>query len=448
MGYSADPFSSYLALLFIACGNMFLADIFSLIGKKRSYLVSAMILSSTTISVLLSYRFTSSNFGLAYLLSISAVWVLYKLKNRWVGMIVSSVMICLSLGAYQADLGCTSLLILLVILFMCLGQASEKDIFEFFIRCAVSVTVACLVYKLIWDLSLSFFRLEPNSYNGASNVSVSLILKKMPVRILATYTQFFKYFFGNSIKHSIFQQYKFYVIVFMAFGGVLLWKGFSLAKKKSWIRLAIYLSGIILIPVACNVSMILAPESGFLIQQSVAMAILFPSMLCLVGKLFNDQGRLDAQIKYFTIGLSLFILYGNIYMTATDLETMYEGNVSSDAIIDQVVHTLIGSELYSEEKEYVFLGRISDSPMFRKTVFWDRANSYARYGEFWTGANVMSKAYYGLLRRGGVNLKIAGEEGYELCIRNEKVANMPCYPSGGSIQDIDGYIVVKISDKY
>ena len=131
------------------------------------------------------------------------------------------------------------------------------------------------------------------------------------------------------------------------------------------------------------------------------MAILFPSMLCLVGKLFNDQGRLDAQIKYFTIGLSLFILYGNIYMTATDLETMYEGNVSSDAIIDQVVHTLIGSELYSEEKEYVFLGRISDSPMFRKTVFWDRANSYARYGEFWTGANVMSKAYYGLLRRGG-----------------------------------------------
>lgn len=45
-------------------------------------------------------------------------------------------------------------------------------------------------------------------------------------------------------------------------------------------------------------------------------------------------------------------------------------------------------------------------------------------------------------------MKIAGEEGYELCIRNEKVANMPCYPSGGSIQDIDGYIVVKISDKY
>lgn len=448
VGYAADPFNSYLALFFFSMGNMLLADIFSLIGKIKAYLVSVMILSSTTISVFLSYRYMSPTFGLSYLLSIGAVWVLYKQKNTIISVIVSSGMICLSLGLYQANLGCTCLMIISVVLFLCSGKYDTKDIFKFIIKCVVSMIIACLVYKILWDIAMKIYHVEQNPYNGASRVSIPLIFQKMPARIMAAYSQFYKYFFENSIKHNIFQQYKvFIVFLFVAFI-VLLWKGCEFLKHREWIRFVIYLSGIIVIPVACNVSMILAPESGFLIQQTAAMAILFPVILCLVSRLFSGMEIKCGIVKYSAIGISLFILYGNIYMTATDLEAMYEGTVSSDAIIDHVVQTLINDDLYSEEREYIFIGQISDNPMFRTTILWDRANSYARYGEFWTGGSVMRMAYNGLLRRGGVNLPLAQEDVFESYRKLEQIAGMPCYPLEGSIRDIDGYIVVKISDRY
>lgn len=49
---------------------------------------------------------------------------------------------------------------------------------------------------------------------------------------------------------------------------------------------------------------------------------------------------------------------------------------------------------------------------------------------------------------GGVNLTLAQEDVFESYRKLEQIAGMPCYPLEGSIRDIDGYIVVKISDRY
>ena len=483
MGYSADPFNSYLSLFLFSLGNMLLADIFTLIGKKRAYLVSALILSSTTVSVFLSYRYMSPTFALSYLLCIGSVWVLYMEKHVVISLVVSSGMICLSLGLYQANLGCACLLVIAILLFMCIEETDHKEILKFVLTCGISMVVACLVYKVLWDISMGIYHVEPNTYNGASNVSIPLILGKMPIRIKDAYLQFYKYFFENSIKHNIFQPFKCFYPVFLVMLAALLWKGNLLLKQRKWLPLTVYMLGILVIPVACNVSMILAPESGFLIQQTAAMAILFPVLLCLVFRLYdrkdnfyqsgNGETANERDLKWKfgvpeknkllcgiwdlrkyglvicgTVCLSLFILYGNLYMTATDLEAMYEGTVSSDTIMNHVVQTLIDEDLCREDREYIFVGRISDNRMFRKTLLWDKANSYARYGELWTGAGLMQMAYNGLLRRGGVKLTLAEEDIYEYYMKLDQIKDMPGYPEDGSIQEIEGRIVVKISDVY
>ena len=175
-------------------------------------------------------------------------------------------------------------------------------------------------------------------------------------------------------------------------------------------------------------------------------AILFPSILCLVSTLSGDQNKKYMVFKFCVMGISLLILYGNIYMTAIDLEAMYEGKASSDAIMDHVVHTLIDDDLYSEEKEYLFVGRISDNQMFRTTILWNYANSYARYGEFMMGGKVTSMSYQGMLRK--MNLSVAEENVYESYLKTDLIRGMPSYPAKGSIQEIEGRVVIKISDVY
>ena len=49
---------------------------------------------------------------------------------------------------------------------------------------------------------------------------------------------------------------------------------------------------------------------------------------------------------------------------------------------------------------------------------------------------------------GGVKLTLAEEDIYEYYMKLDQIKDMPGYPEDGSIQEIEGRIVVKISDVY
>ena len=62
------------------------------------------------------------------------------------------------------------------------------------------------------------------------------------------------------------------------------------------------------------------------------------------------------------------------------------------------------------------------------------------------GAKVTSMSFRGILRE--INLPVAEKAVYEAYLNFDQIRNMPSYPAEGSIQEIDGRIVVKISDRY
>ncbi len=446
MGYAADPFNSYLAIFFFALGNLLIVDLFSMGEEQRNiYLINAMIFSSTTISVFLSYRYMSPTFGLSYLFSVSAVWGIYK-RNTWHSWLYSSVAMCLSLGLYQANVGCAGLLAGALVLLLCLEEDDNKKILEFIIKIGSSIIAACIIYKIIWDLALMIFHATAESYNGAANISLFLIIKKLPEQILDTYAKFYVYFFKNVFKHSIFPT-PVYSVLFLLLLLTLLWQGYMLFRKKRGFILLIYISVILFLPVACNLSVLMAPEAGFMIQQTCGMAIFIPVMLCLVDKRLQGMKNY-CWSKRVVMGIAVFILYGNIYMTAIDLEAMYEGKIASENIMDYVIQTLIDKNLYNSEKQYFFVGQISSNPLFRVTKLWEDANSYARYGEFWTNAKAIHLAYDGLLLDIGTKLPIGSDDIYQNYIQNGQIESMPVYPADGSVVEMGDYVVVKMSNVY
>lgn len=447
MGYGGDPFNSYLSLLYFVLGNLFLLDTFAFIGKKKAYLFSAMILASTTISACLSYRYMSPTFGLSYFFSIVAVWILYKVEKTLKSIFFSGTLLCLSLGLYQANLGCSCLLIIGVMFVLCFETDTNKWL-RFLIKSILSILFACILYRIIWDLELKFFHITVNPYSDADRMSVSLIIQKFPDRFAKSYSEFYKYFFTNSIKHSIFQHPIFYGSVFFLILLLLLQKVCELFKKAYYWQLILECLGIILIPPACNISVILVTESDFLIQQTAAMAILLPVLLCMLCKLWECFPKNCSMLEHLAIGMAALLLYGNVYMTAIDLEVMHEGRTSSEALMHHIVDTIIDNKLYGENRVYLFLGRPSDNPLFVKTQLWDKANNYARYGEIWVGSDLSRKAYDGLLRNIGVDLLIGPDIVYDVYTVLDEIKNMPLYPSHGSILEIDDYVFIKISDTY
>lgn len=97
----------------------------------------------------------------------------------------------------------------------------------------------------------------------------------------------------------------------------------------------------------------------------------------------------------------------------------------------------------------MFVGVISENPLFAKSPLWNRANSYARYGQIWSGVGHTCRySYNGIFRNIGVNLVVARESDafYDSILHSDKIKQMPVYPTDGSIQKIEDYTVVKISD--
>ena len=111
-GISTEPITSLISLSLFSSGFIFIADMFELGKSKLSYLASMLFLSSTVICFSLSYRFMSPTFGLAFLLSVLAVWVLIKWNGKILTIGVSGLLMALSMGLYQAYIGCTCILLL------------------------------------------------------------------------------------------------------------------------------------------------------------------------------------------------------------------------------------------------------------------------------------------------------------------------------------------------
>ena len=189
IGISSEPLTSCLALFLIILGNIFIFDIFGQIGKKTGYLAGMIIISSTTVCNYLSYRYMSPTFGASFLLAILAAWILIK-KQSVGGKVVSAMVIALELGAYQANLACTCIILVIVFIRMVITDEENKKIIQFTLGSIFTLAAGCIIYKLIWQFHLNVFGVIPSSYNGADSISVSDMLICFPQNITKSYKVF------------------------------------------------------------------------------------------------------------------------------------------------------------------------------------------------------------------------------------------------------------------
>lgn len=135
-------------------------------------------------------------------------------------------------------------------------------------------------------------------------------------------------------------------------------------------------------------------------------------------------------------------------MVTTDIAAMYEGKKGVETIVRNAVVQMQSENYYDPDKTYLFVGIPARNATFAKTGLWNKANRYAQYGQFWTSTDCIRMSYQGILRKLGIYLPYTSKECHSKLVEMESVKNMPAYPYAGYIQEIDGCIVIKISDNY
>ncbi len=440
---SPEPFTTILSILLTVCGGCLVAEWFGIKNTWKKYAVVLLSSINTSVCVWLSYRYMSPTFTFSYLLSVLGVYIIRKEQSVW-RVVVAVLCLVLSLGCYQANIGCACLLLLFNIVYILQRSKSGKRAIRFGAYSAGTVLVSCILYKIIWDIVLKVLGMEAASYRGANSLSFLVILKNMPKTIVNAYRVFFGYFFNNSIKHDAYQQFFIYKAILIVSLALFIIAGGIRAASRKPIFTATYAACCLLIPLAANVSLLLAADEGdVLIQQTMPMAVMLPFLAAAV-EIRIDEERFDNILTTAGSVLLSCLLLGSFMMVSVDQHTMLVGRENSVAFMHRAFVDIAKEELPSDG--YIFLGKPSDNPLFLKDELWYRANEYARYGEFVTDGDCNYQSYAGLMRDAGINISVnwAADYWHELEGQDE-FRNLPAYPITGYITQVDNVTVVKVS---
>ena len=448
LGLSPEPITSLTSIAIFALGNTAILSIFDVRGVIGAF-AGCLMIANTAVCVSLSYRYMSPTFALGYCTSTLAVWVLLKGHERSLRgrSLISLVFVVISLGLYQADIGCTCLIILAYLVCLLTKEHDAKKSFSFAIQGAMLIIAGCAIYYIIWRCLLKLTHTAAASYKGANAVSVYAILKNLPSQILYAYKAFYYYFLTKDfIKHNVYQRFPLFHVVLLLLLSSIILNVIRSKEAPKW-RIVVCLLLIFLFPLATGFSLLLASESRLMIQMTMPFAILVPVCLCIFC---NQVSRTELSFNwrsclcYAVVGI---ILYGNVLMVGVDQHVMLEGREKTFRLIDRIVTELDDQGLSTKDKPLLFIGSPADNQFFAKDPLWAKANSYAQYGKFSSADNTMLYSYAALMEALGYNIptyrniKLYGE------IRtNKDIKAMPAYPESGYILEQKDKIIIKVAN--
>ena len=460
-GLQTEPFCSVVALAIFALGNIALLELFEIEPDNvKAYLISFMFLVSTSISTWLTFRYTSITFAVPYLAAVLFVLVCKKgvklnqgkEKLETVATIaLAALCIVVSFGTYQAFFDCTALAVLVVIMSMMYKDKEKEEVIGFTVKSVVSIIIGTIVYYIGVAASQAIHNVVMDGYNGADEISVGRMIVRFPRRFRTTYYYFKEYFFKTMFRWNRLQEKTVFVALIMAVIVAAIVIGTIRTFRKNKVYGVLFILCGALLPVAANIVLFIATESFLSLQMTCGLAFFLPVCMCLVFEILEGElsGKKFKWANGFLVVLCAVIIYGNYISTQIDQESCREGRTATLTIAEEILDELIERGYADNGGSVCFVGMPVNNERFMYTEHFYLANNLMQFGDWGDSPSAHRQTWVSLYREYfGYFVQPCSEEEYEAITARDDVASMPMFPRQGSIANIDGITVVKISDNY
>ena len=511
-GVSLDPLPALAALALYAVSFLLILSLFGLSFSPLTALAGFLFLGSVGIVCQMSFGYMAITFAVSFFLAVLAVRVLPLPENRsrfsvesvkgatlkesaqydsdqkktllrkdLIRVLTSSVCIALMMGCYQAGIGTTALLILMVLLYSLSASGSAESTrrrLRFLLDSILSVLLGGVLYVLMLKLRLWQTGTAASDYQGFSSISPAYLLAAVPGAVRHCYQSILNYFVNGTFLSHALEGHRWFVLFFLPFLALclsLFVRIFRRSKKDG----IFFLLGISVIPIAANCFYLAAPETETHMQMTVSMALILPLLLCMSRTLplpfFSDKVRKDIPTekegcsceskkretvpsassfskasKAFSALLALctaVLIYGDILQCEMDQYAMYAGRRATQTLAESILAEADRQGYDYLEGQILITGAPASSRTFYTAPLFERANSYAQYGR-WSSdvsfSRVSWRKFYSNYLR--VNVSFAVDDTEATIAALPEVAAMPSFPAPGSVQNIYGVLVVKLGE--
>lgn len=438
-----------VSIVLISISVIFIVDILKLKNKITIFIVAVAMVVSPSLTGTLLYVYTSVAYCIAMLISVLTVKLIFKEKYKIFNFILSTILFTISLGIYQSYIGVTvGLTVIRLIKDLYDKNENIKDFFIHGIVMCIIVIIGGFSYSCITEYVLQYEQLNKPDYSGMNNISIENTINSLDKSIPKIYNEFKEFYLEDRIiTNSNYLRQEFYKLMFVSaiILEIILIITSEVWKKPFRILLIIIMN--LVLPVAFNAILILAPEANLYILTSAQFILIIP----FVAMIFEVSGKKGTCIFKWLAVISMFFIVFTYYLadnvSYASLKLSYNQIYSTSIrIMDRIEQT----EGYSPEKPIMIAGiidhngpqfyRSSDIYLYTLGSIFDLPAFHITYDGMEANWNKFFATFLGM------RINFTNEITYRDVINSDEFKEMEIFPAPNSCKEIYGTMVVKLSD--
>lgn len=431
-----------LTILFIGIAICLILDLFSIRNRIIQVLLAGCIMVFPSLIGILGYMFTSSSYGLSFLLAVLAVWLFCR-PCKWAWIPAFCCMVG-SVSIYQSYIAIAASLLVLMLIRMLLVGEDPLAVLKKGIGYVLFLIVSLGGYYLATQAILKITGVEFNNY---ASDSISFSLSYLLEGIRLAYVNFLRFFYWahhRLMPTSLSRKLHFLLFVAIA---VLLLLWLCRQKKPFAARLLLLLVLIGILPLAINCMYLITTEGSIhtLVLYSFTAVYILAAVLADLWMQEYVSTKPAECIRRLTLDaiavILALIVCINVYVANTAYLTMHLRYENAYAFYTSLTAQIRQQPDFREGTRIAVIGNWQSPDFYYSRLeFTDYLMGVKGFLPSDYSAPYFMEYYIGF------PAEFVSDEEAEAIRTTEEFRNMSTYPYYGSMELIDDVIVVKLSE--
>ncbi len=451
-GGLVSPFLvSALSMIWVGLAVFFVVDYLEIQNKTSILFIAAIMSCNITVLVVNSAFLPYADFYMmALLFAVFGAWLIKK--EKWLFVIAGVFFLSISMGTYQSYICVAIGLMMIRFIFMLLQKESFRNMVRSVIIQCVALVAGAALYYLFWKIFQKIFGIwTADTYNGLasmgdySETSIFTVIKTTYENVLYYFTNPDIFvtvpFRGESLSIVwlyLLRMCNVLVVVLIIVGLII----GNLKGKTNWWQRAVQLLLLVMFPLGINFVCVLSKgmQHSLMIYGFYLVYILGIKTAEITTDNLGNKGNLKKYAIYVIMSTALLtvswsnIVYSNQVYLKKNLQEK-----ATHSMMTRIVYEIESTEGYeSGVTPVAFLGSFEASDYVPNMEAFKDLLPYGMGKSSITYIGI-EYSYLTYVLNTNMNLTRVSNE-------DPIIQEMPVYPAKGSIQMVDGVVVVKISE--
>lgn len=432
------PVIGIIQLLFIGLMAYLIFDLLHIKNNLNRLIAIGILVTNCTVSLSnATYICWSDIFALANLLSVLSVYIYYKSNNKY-RYIISIVLMIMSLGLYQSGFQVGVVLCMIVAIRRLLINDDFKEVVREGIKVIVLLVLSLLLYYAVNKVVLVLVGTTSSDlYNSVGSISKIFSISEWVKGFREALWMEFLWFTGRAtINRKLFFLVNLALFVLAFIYIIKITRNNKLTRQNTGLIFVL----IILAPIGFSIIGILSfGVVHDLMIYSFFLAYII--IIMLIEMMDIPELYKNKTLVYILMGS---LLFSNVVYANTAYMKKYMESDATLALTNRIIYQVENTDGYIPgETEVIFVGNLRDNELLNNVrPYYDRLIATGLDGSYGLTYYLVIENY--IVDYLGYPMNIPNQEYAERFDEKEEVKNMPIYPNKGSIEMIDGAVVVKL----